>query len=158
MVLALLDVFFLGSWEFSPSPSQRHTYTPFKSLFSSVLGHRQEASHNQPYILPPMASPVDHGPLQIVWVLIFAALTTGARGIDIFLEWNVALDWNIRPINVEQPVWIISTTVLFVVVVIIITIMASSYQSIVCLALSFQSRVCLDVLLLMSKTIHCRNI
>ncbi|XXG83620.1 hypothetical protein AAC387_Pa10g1334 [Persea americana] len=51
-----------------------------------------------------MASHMAHGPLQIVWVLILAALTTGARGIDIFLEWNVALDWNIRPINAEQPV------------------------------------------------------
>jgi hypothetical protein len=35
---------------------------------------------------------------------LLAVFLARASGIDIFLEWNVALDNTIRPVTVEQPV------------------------------------------------------
>ncbi|XP_020079721.1 monocopper oxidase-like protein SKS1 isoform X2 [Ananas comosus] len=35
---------------------------------------------------------------------VLALLATGTGAIDIFLEWNVSFDWNIRPVFMHQPV------------------------------------------------------
>lgn len=66
-----------------------------------------------------MASHMDHGLLPILWAMMLAVLTTGARGIDIFLEWNVAFDSTIKPVNVEQPVWIKNEIIIIIIIIIV---------------------------------------
>ena len=40
----------------------------------------------------------------IVLAALLVALVSGANAIDIFLEWNITLDRNIKPVSVDQPV------------------------------------------------------
>lgn len=42
----------------------------------------------------------------IACALLVAVHFAGTNGIDIFLEWNVALDTTLQPVSRDQPVWI----------------------------------------------------
>jgi hypothetical protein len=50
-----------------------------------------------------MVSTVDHRSL-VAYATLMAIFVAGANAIDIFLEWNVALDNTIKPGLQDQPV------------------------------------------------------
>ena len=41
---------------------------------------------------------------RVAFTMLIAIFVAGANAIDIFLEWNVALDNTIQPVSLKQPV------------------------------------------------------
>ena len=52
--------------------------------------------------------------LAICAILVLPFLFTTATAADIFLDWHVSTDFNLKPVSTDQPVWIISTFHLFI--------------------------------------------
>ena len=67
------------------------------------VSHLLVRSKGKPFtILMALTSTYHMG--RVAFAMLIAIFVAGANAIDMFLEWNVALDNTIQPVSLKQPV------------------------------------------------------
>lgn len=104
-VLWLIIVSFVGEFhQFSKNELQM-AYIEHKGPFTFCINEKVSKQRNLSEAMGRCL------PCIFIICSVLALLATGTGAIDIFLEWNVSFDWNIRPVFTHQPVRIFYSTV-----------------------------------------------